>query len=77
MSQINSCISAYIYVSPMDQPEQNAQAAAAESVEDSSSNVAAETRQHAPGALAQLTACYRGSSDDEDDDDTADDAERY
>lgn len=67
----------------MDQPEQIGQRAAAESiaeedVEDSSSKVAAETRQHTPGALAQLTACYREISDeDDDDDDTADDAERY
>lgn len=59
----------------MDQPEQNAQGAAAESiadgnVEDSISNGAAETVQHTPGALAQLTASYReidddGSSEDE------------
>lgn len=59
----------------MDQPEQNAQGAAAENiavvnVEDSISNGAAETGQHTPGALAQLTASYReidddGSSEDE------------
>lgn len=71
-----------IYVSPMDQAELNAQAAAAESiaeddVEVSSSNVGAETGQKISGALAQLTACYREISDDDDDDDgTADDAER-
>lgn len=64
----------------MDEPEQNAQAAAAESiagedVEASSSTVAAETRQHTPGALAQITACYRDISDE--DGDTSDDAERY
>lgn len=59
----------------MDQPEQNAQGAAVENiavvnVEDSISNGAAETGQHTPGALAQLTASYReidddGSSEDE------------
>lgn len=59
----------------MEQPEQNAQGAAAESiadvnVEDSISNGAAETGQHTPGALAQLTESYReidddGSSEDE------------
>lgn len=66
----------------MDQPEQNAQAAAAEGiaeedVEDSSSNVAAEPGQQIPGALAQLTACYREISDGDDDDDASADAERY
>lgn len=69
-----------ISVSPMDQPEQNAQAAAAESiaeedVEVSSSNVAAESGQNTSGALAQLTACYRDIGD-EDDDDHSDDADR-
>lgn len=54
----------------MDQPEQNAQGAAAESiadgnVEDSISNGAAETVQHTPGALAQLTASYREIDDDD------------
>lgn len=58
----------------MDQPEQNAQGAATESIADvnvvdSTSNGAAETGQHTPGALAQLTASYRetddGSSEDE------------
>lgn len=58
----------------MDQLEQNAQAAAAETiavedVEVSNSNVAAKTGQQTPGALAQLTACYREISDEEDDDD--------
>lgn len=57
----------------MAQPEQNAPAATAESiaggeVEDSSSRVAAETGQHTPGGLAQLTACYREISDEDDDD---------
>ncbi|TWW59665.1 H/ACA ribonucleoprotein complex non-core subunit NAF1 [Takifugu flavidus] len=52
----------------MDQPEQNAQEAAAETinVEDSISNGAAETGQHLPGALAQLTASYREIGDDDD-----------
>lgn len=64
----------------MDQPEQNTQAAAAESiaeedVEVSSSNVAAKAEQNTSGALAQLTACYRDIGD-EDDDDASEDAER-
>lgn len=50
-----------------------AEGTAEEDVEDSSSNVAAEPGQQIPGALAQLTACYREISDGDDDAD----AERY
>lgn len=80
VSQIKSCMSGLnISVSPMDQPEQDERAAAAqgiarENLQDSSSNLAAVTAQQTSGALAQLTACYREISDD---DDASDDAERY
>lgn len=62
----------------MDQTEQNAQAAAEESiaeekVEDSGSNLTAETGQQPQGGLAQLAACYR----EIDDDDSSDDSDRY
>lgn len=43
-------------------------------VEDSSSNVAAETGHQTSGALAQLTASYREINDD--DDNSSDDTER-
>lgn len=62
----------------MDQTEPNAQLADAESiadvkVEDSSSNVAAETGHQTSGALAQLTASYREINDG---DNSSDDTER-
>lgn len=40
-----------------------------EHVETSTSNTTGETGQPVPGALAQLTACYRETSDGDDDDD--------